>query len=181
MSKIIKRYGNRKLYDTDLSRYVTLDEIYHMIKDGDEIQVIDNKTREDLTSVTLTQIILEEEKRKKSILPLSVLTKLIQQSGESISDFLQRSVDSFSSVFDESERQIQRLITRGEITVEEGQAFLKDTFANPQKGFDALQKKIDERIKISVNRVIGFEKLKTELKKLEGRIKRMEKKIRELE
>ena len=63
-SKVIKRYSNRKLYDTDRSKYVTLDEIAKMIKAGEEITIIDNETKEDLTSVTLTQIIYEEEKRE---------------------------------------------------------------------------------------------------------------------
>jgi polyhydroxyalkanoate synthesis repressor PhaR len=58
--KVIKRYTNRKLYDTVESRYVTLDEIAEMVKAGAEVKVIDNRTKEDLTSVTLAQIIFEE-------------------------------------------------------------------------------------------------------------------------
>ena len=61
--KVIKRYTNRKLYDTVESRYVTLDEIAAMIKEGVEVRIVDNRTKEDLTSVTLAQIIFEEEKR----------------------------------------------------------------------------------------------------------------------
>src|SRR5471030_2495155 len=61
--KVIKRYTNRKLYDTVESRYVTLDEIAQMIKAGAEVKIIDNRTKEDLTSVTLAQIIFEEEKK----------------------------------------------------------------------------------------------------------------------
>jgi hypothetical protein len=61
--KVIKRYTNRKLYDTVESRYVTLDEIAEMIKGGQEVKVVDNRSKEDLTSVTLAQIIFEEEKK----------------------------------------------------------------------------------------------------------------------
>ncbi|MEZ4271936.1 MAG: polyhydroxyalkanoate synthesis regulator DNA-binding domain-containing protein [Myxococcota bacterium] len=61
--KIVKRYANRKLYDTERSCYVTLDDIATMIKVGDEVQVIDNKSGEDLTSVTLAQIILRRRRR----------------------------------------------------------------------------------------------------------------------
>ena len=61
-AKIVKRYANRKLYDTERSCYVTLDDISQMIKAGDEVRVIDNKSGEDLTSVTLAQIIFETEK-----------------------------------------------------------------------------------------------------------------------
>ena len=72
--KVIKRYSNRKLYDTERSKYVTLDEIAKMIKAGEEVTIIDNETKEDLTSVTLTQIIYEEEKRE-SRMPLAMLRK----------------------------------------------------------------------------------------------------------
>ena len=56
-ARIIKRYANRKLYDTQHSRYVTLEQIAEMIRNGDEVKIVDNKTKEDLTSVTLAQII----------------------------------------------------------------------------------------------------------------------------
>lgn len=90
-AKIIKRYSNRKLYDTDRSRYVTLEEIARMIKEGEEVQIIDNKSGRDLTAVTLTQIIYEEEK-EKSRMPLSMLRNLIQASGETLQEFWDRSV-----------------------------------------------------------------------------------------
>ena len=77
--KVIKRYTNRKLYDTVESRYVTLDEIGEMIKQGLEVKIIDNRTKEDLTSVTLAQIIFEEEK-KKNRMPLSVLREIIRRA-----------------------------------------------------------------------------------------------------
>src|SRR6266436_5221275 len=89
--KVIKRYTNRKLYDTVESRYVTLDEIAEMIKQGLEVKIIDNRSKEDLTSVTLAQIIFEEEK-KKNRMPLSLLREIIRRPGESISGFIQKEV-----------------------------------------------------------------------------------------
>src|SRR5438874_6114530 len=84
--KVIKRYTNRKLYDTVESRYVTLDEIAQMIKGGAEVKVLDNRTKEDLTSVTLAQIIFEEEK-KRSQMPLGVLREIIRHGGEAVAGF----------------------------------------------------------------------------------------------
>src|ERR1700716_2282535 len=86
--KVIKRYTNRKLYDTVESRYVTLDEIAQMIKAGAEVKIIDNRTKEDLTSVTLAQIIFEEEK-KRSQMPLGVLREIIRHGGEAVAGFYQ--------------------------------------------------------------------------------------------
>jgi polyhydroxyalkanoate synthesis repressor PhaR len=87
-TRVIKRYANRKLYDTQHSRYVTLDQIADMIRGGDDVKIIDNKTKEDLTSVTLAQIIFEEEKRQKSFLPLQAMRNIIQSGGESITQLV---------------------------------------------------------------------------------------------
>ena len=64
--RVIKRYSNRKLYDTKDSRYVTLLQIAEMVRGGEEVQIIDNNTKEDLTEITLAQIIYEEQKQKAS-------------------------------------------------------------------------------------------------------------------
>ena len=89
--KIIKRYTNRKLYDTVESRYVTLDEIAQMIKGGAEVKIIDNRSKEDLTSVTLAQIIFEEEK-KRSQMPLGVLREIIRHGGDAVAGFYNEKV-----------------------------------------------------------------------------------------
>ena len=81
-TRIIKRYANRKLYDTEHSRYVTLDQISEMIRQGDDVKIVDNKTKEDLTTVTLAQIIFEEEKKQRSFLPLGAMRNIIQSGGE---------------------------------------------------------------------------------------------------
>ncbi|MFH1874706.1 MAG: polyhydroxyalkanoate synthesis regulator DNA-binding domain-containing protein [Pseudomonadota bacterium] len=89
-SRIIKRYQNRKLYDTQDSCYVTLEDISDMIKMGDDVEVIDNHTQEDLTAVTLAQIILEEQKKKTNALPINTFKQLIQSGGEAIKDIMQK-------------------------------------------------------------------------------------------
>jgi polyhydroxyalkanoate synthesis repressor PhaR len=80
---IIKRYENRKLYDTSRSAYVTLEDIARLIREGKEVQVLDAKTNEDLTKSTLALIILEEERQKKNPLPLNLMYQLIKY-GEAI-------------------------------------------------------------------------------------------------
>src|SRR5262244_691555 len=85
-TRVIKRYANRKLYDTQRSRYVTLDQIAEMIRSGEDVKIVDNTSKEDLTSVTLAQIIFEEEKKQKSFLPLGAMRNIIQQGGEAIQE-----------------------------------------------------------------------------------------------
>ncbi|MFM8270294.1 MAG: polyhydroxyalkanoate synthesis regulator DNA-binding domain-containing protein, partial [Pseudomonadota bacterium] len=77
-AKIIKRYQNRKLYDTDASCYVTLDEIAEMIQQGEEVTVVDNRNQKDITASTLTQIIFEKQKRSETPVPISTLRHIIQ-------------------------------------------------------------------------------------------------------
>ena len=93
MAYVIKRYSNRKLYDTQESRYVTLEEIEEMIRGGREISVVDATSGEDLTSVTLTQIILENERNRRANLPSAFLHQLIKH-GEAWQDFVQRTMRS---------------------------------------------------------------------------------------
>ncbi len=93
MTYVIKRYANRKLYDPQASRYVTLEELADMIRAGREISVMDVTTGEDLTSVVLAQIILEKEKQHDSALPTGFMHKLIQY-GEAWQDFALSSMKS---------------------------------------------------------------------------------------
>src|SRR3954466_7040184 len=82
--RIVKRYSNRKLYDTRESRYVTLLQIAEMVRAGEEVQIIDNATKDDLTEVTLAQIIYEEQKQHSRSVPLATLRDLIHQRGEKL-------------------------------------------------------------------------------------------------
>lgn len=86
--KIIKKYGNRKLYDTEQSSYVVLKDIEKMIRNKEEIQVIDNETQDDITIPTLTQIIFSSEKKSKVSPPVNVLKSIIQEGDGSFSSFL---------------------------------------------------------------------------------------------
>jgi polyhydroxyalkanoate synthesis repressor PhaR len=81
---IVKRYPNRKLYDTEAKRYVTLDSITQMIHEGQEVQVVDHETGEDLTNLTLSQIIFEQEKKGSGLLPRALLTNLVRAGGDTI-------------------------------------------------------------------------------------------------
>jgi polyhydroxyalkanoate synthesis repressor PhaR len=108
MAYVIKRYSNRKLYDTQESRYVTLEEIEEMIRGGREISVVDATSGEDLTSVTLTQIILENERNRRANLPSAFLHQLIKH-GEAWQDFVQRTMRSSLEGFVSSQRDMERV------------------------------------------------------------------------
>jgi polyhydroxyalkanoate synthesis repressor PhaR len=125
---IIKRYPNRKLYDTAAKQYVSLDGIAAMIRRGDEVQVVDHATGEDLTTLTLTQIIVEQEKQQSGFLPSPVLTGLIRSGGNTLAS-LRRSLatplDLLRQVDEEIEGRVQQLVGWGELAEGEAQRLLE--------------------------------------------------------
>ena len=96
---IIKKYANRRLYNTETSSYITLDHLAAMTREGREFKVVDAKTEEDITHNVLTQIIMEEESRGQTMLPVPFLRQLIAMYGDSmqavVPGYLEASMDSF--------------------------------------------------------------------------------------
>ena len=86
----LKKYANRRLYDTEKSAYVTLNQVADLIKQGRQVEVIDAKTKEDVTAFILTQIILEEAKNKNFLLPIPVLHLIIQYGDNILGDFFEK-------------------------------------------------------------------------------------------
>ncbi len=176
--RVIKRYSNRKLYDTKDSRYVTLLQIAEMVRGGEEVQIIDNNTKEDLTEVTLAQIIYEEQKQKASSrnVPLQTLKELIHQRTEKV-------------LSDLREGPIGRLIPGGTKSepprAEEEPAVASDeskpSLVDQAKGtLEDWQHKIDERVKAVVPNLLPWQQLQHEVKRLNARLDELETKLKSL-
>lgn len=189
--KVIKRYTNRKLYDTVESRYVTLDEIAEMIKQGVEVKIVDNRSKEDLTSVTLAQIVFEEEK-KKSRMPLSVLREIIRHPGESLTGFIQKEVSPrVASIREEAQDRIDKLLRREDGTPETdaaaaqgaaGAAGPAELLKSTQRALEEWQKRMDERVKTVVENLTGnLPALGRDLQSLQQKLEEIERKMDELE
>ncbi len=118
---LIKRYANRKLYNTQTSRYITLKGIAELIEAGDEVRVIDNETGEDITSVTLSQILVDTERSSRTV-PGTVLSDLIQRSGDVLYSALKRGVGDASEGIEEFQRNVRKLLRQER---EEGEAAAK--------------------------------------------------------
>lgn len=107
---LIKKYSNRKLYDLTRSRYITLEEIAELIRRGGQVKIVDAETQEDLTNITLVQILLEEEKRR-NLLPVPFLHQLIKY-GEMYQDFFRQTLasnlDAMISMQREAEKGIKQ-------------------------------------------------------------------------
>lgn len=108
--KVIKRYQNRKLYDTHQSCYVTLEEISQMIKAGDDLRVIDNKTKNDITQGTLTQLLYETERKSFSPVPVELLKEIIRKGDGSFSGYIRANMKGDLSRF-ENDAPVSRPVT----------------------------------------------------------------------
>ena len=177
----IRRYQNRKLYDTQHSTYVTLDDIAKMIKSGEDVKIIDNQNKNDLTSITLTQIIFEEEKKKKSLLPLATLKKIIQDGGDTIKDFVEKTIDtgvnSLSRAKEGAEKVIDRIKDELRPHEDGGGNILQEVLHKTQD----FSKKVDEKIKSTLESVAQVASLQNEIRALQKKISFLEKKLKEYE
>jgi polyhydroxyalkanoate synthesis repressor PhaR len=190
-TRIIKRYANRKLYDTEHSRYVTLDQISEMIRNGDDVKIVDNKTKEDLTTVTLAQIIFEEEKKQRSFLPLAAMRNIIQSGGE---------------WFAEAQRRVQSILPgkRKDETLPEpvgddpptdatdetamkrrSLASLREWVDHSKHRLDEWQKQVDTKIRTTIDgisqTITPWASVNKDVRALADRIDELEAKLRELE
>lgn len=116
----IKRYANRKLYDTDAKRYVTLDAIAELIRQGQEVRVVDHATGDDITAQIQAQIIFAEEKRSGGVLPRTLFTDLIQTGSQKLNELRQALTTPATDVSVEIERRLTKLVERGALSEAEG-------------------------------------------------------------
>ncbi len=170
--RVIKRYSNRKLYDTKDSRYVTLLQIAEMVRAGEEVQIIDNNTKDDLTEITLAQIIYEEQKAHSRNVPLQTLKDLIHQRTEKVLGELRES-------------PLGRLIP-GKPTSEppkpgetaEGAEKSPSLVAQAKHTLEDWQHQIDERVKAVLPSVMPWQQLQHEVKRLSQRLEELEAKLK---
>jgi len=107
---IIKKYANRRLYNTESSSYITLDHLAQMTRDGRDFKVIDAKTEEDITHNILTQIIMEEENRGQTMLPVSFLRQLISLYGDSMQAMVPQYLEASMEAFRRNQNQFRQAI-----------------------------------------------------------------------
>lgn len=126
--RLIRRYGNRKLYDPQTRRYVTLEELAGLIADGHELCVLDQKTGQDLTNPTLAQVLLEEMKRGADRIPRQVLTRLIRLARGPASAWSEwpEPQDTAGRAREEAEKIVSRLLGRGRLSLDEAVALRQD-------------------------------------------------------
>jgi len=191
--RVIKRYSNRKLYDTTDSRYVTLQQIGEMVRAGEEVQIIDNATKEDKTEVTLALIISEDLRSQPRSVPLGTLRDLIQERGERLLSSLREGpigrlipggVDGAAPVAPaaapepepappavEPEPAAQ---VDGEKPTAGAKARLTEIVESSKQTLDQWQHTVDERIRAILPGVGHFRELQADVKRLTQRVEELE-------
>lgn len=183
--RVIKRYSNRKLYDTRDSRYVTLQQIGEMVRAGEEVQIIDNKTKEDKTEVTLALILSEDLKNQPRSVPLGTLRNLIQERGNKLLSSLR-------------EGPIGRLIPAGEpgeggavepmaapppppppapeepAKAEDRKGRLSGLVETSRNTLDQWQHAVDERVRTILPGIGQFRELEAKVVRLTQRVEELE-------
>ncbi len=106
----IKKYANRRLYNTETSSYITLENLSQMVRDGRDFRVVDAKTDEDITHTVLTQIIMEEEGRGKAMLPAGFLRQLISLYGDSMQAMVPQYLEASMDAFQRNQSQFRQML-----------------------------------------------------------------------
>lgn len=156
---VIKRYQNRKLYDTAASRYVTLEDIAQMVKRNEEVRIVDNRTKKDLTAVTLAQILYEQEKSERSLLPLSTLKNIIANRAE----------------------PLVQAMKKGSQAITSGVESVQEKAGEFSRNIEELQNRLEGRLATIRDSVNAARDLKNEIGRLEEKLKKLESRVKELE
>jgi polyhydroxyalkanoate synthesis repressor PhaR len=188
-TRVVKRYANRKLYDTQRSRYVTLEQIADMIRSGEDVKIVDNNSKEDLTAITLTQIIFEEEK-KQSFLPLSALRNIIQSGANNMTQLATQAGERMRGMFKRDKDDEtgggggeEAAAPNGEEPAATAASSnpIREFLERSQQTFDEWQKKVDERIRSTVDALSPLSGIEKEMRALAQRVADLEKRLEERE
>ena len=152
MPVLIKRYANRKLYNTQTSRYITLKGIAELLEGGEDVRVIDNESGEDITSITLSQILVDTERSHRAM-PGSLFSGIFQRGGDVLYEALSRGVDDASERIEDFQRTMRRLLR-----VRHGEADLAsdDEHLDEPHGRDGkpLAADLDQLVQRAIERVL---------------------------
>jgi polyhydroxyalkanoate synthesis repressor PhaR len=175
MATVIKRYANRKLYDSTAKRYVKLEELAQLVKDGQEVQIIDNSTGADITSVVLSKVLSEviSDKPENGHVSSSVLREIIQKRSDAVVDYVKQGIEASVRTVKDVEQQLQQQFQQSWKRVT-GQ---QEPTSSPTEDFKLI---IQRMIEESVQFLIGKMNLptRTEINELNRRLDEIEKRVK---
>lgn len=126
---LIKKYGDRRLYDTTASGYVKLDDIARMVRDGIDVKVVDARSGKNLTYIVLSQIILEEARDRETALPLQVLQQLVRASDRASHDFLSWYLNNTMDLYQKAQERVRSGLSEAKSAVSSPLEFVRGLLA----------------------------------------------------
>jgi polyhydroxyalkanoate synthesis repressor PhaR len=180
---IIKKYANRKLYDTTVKRYLTMDHLSELIKSGEEVSIIDNETGDDLTSAIVSQLLAREDTNTDKAVPSQVLMQMLRKGRGTLFGYGKKYVSLWQSALtlskDEIEKLVNSLVKEKEISESEGKNLKQEIvgFANNLKSW--ILDNIDQRISDALNGINLSSR--SQVNELKIRVDELTRKVAELE
>ena len=151
---LIRKYSDRRLYDTAASRYVKLDDIARMVREGTNVRVVDGRSGKDITHLIFTQIIVENAREREIALPLQLLTQLVRASDKATHDFLTWYLDSTLNLYKKAQEAVRTRLSSAKSAVETPLEFVRDLLAGhslqtqaappASTEIDQLRRQVDE-------------------------------------
>ncbi len=179
----VKKYANRKMYDTHDKRYVTMDQISELIKQGEEVVVIDNRSGEDITTAIISQLIGRDNKEKDKTVSSQLLMQLLRKGGGTLTDYAKKYMSLWQGAFNMAEDEltplVNRLVKNKELSIAEAVRLKKEIM-----GYTTVLKSwISESIDKRVGEVLQSMNLPTndQLKALSAKVEALSEKVRQLE
>lgn len=185
--RIIKRYKNRRLYDTEEKKTIKIEDVVCLVKNDIDFKVIDNKSKKDITTKVLAQAFSEELKRWRSLKDTGkILRQLILRGGESTMDFLEKTLLAGLGLFDltkeRAEKIVDDLVKRGEVSKSDKAKAIKELLKGHEQRMKKLKEKIDERVeklssKIRMAKKEDLDELSKKIDQLAKTVDKLEQKL----
>ena len=164
---LIRKYSDRRLYDTSSSRYVKLDDIARMVRDGINVRVVDGRSGKDLTHLVFTQIIVENAREREIALPIQLLTQLVRASDKATHDFLTWYLDNTLNLYKKAEETVQTRLSTAKNAVASPLDFVRNLLAGHSLQSQAPTANAEE-----------LEKLRRQMEELQARIQESDRRPR---
>jgi polyhydroxyalkanoate synthesis repressor PhaR len=179
----IKKYANRKLYDTTDKTYISLGRLSELIKAGEEVQIIDNTTGEEITASIISQLLARDKKEKTEQVPTTLLIDLLRKGGGTVADYAKKYASLWQNAMnmaeDEVDKLVKLLVKDKELSATDGSKLKKEIIGYA----DNMKQWISERVDRRVKEVLGVMKLPTreQVSDLAEKIEALSRKIEKLE
>ena len=177
-SIVIKRYANRKLYDTRASRYITLSQISQLLEAGEVVQILDRESGEDITEITLAQVFVDHRRKRPGSPPIDGLKDAFQSASEQVR---RQIADPVSNIRQSFEQSMTRLLKSGEDRANETREHFQTWVSEQTQLFEETQRRLEDRLRAVSSRMEDFRGLREQLEALQSQVDQLTQRLKSLE